>query len=596
MVSDLHQLYQFKGHNAQFWPLLLSFARRQLQAEHAWLLRRRDDDSWTTLLGSGAQSCSVPATALQRLADSCLKDNPAVSVQQHQGTDLFARLIPDSSAPRPCVAIFACPQQSDEVTSKQSLLDVIATLPQIRNDQLSAATERLRSQGLASILELVHKLGESEEFKPAAMLCVNEIAALFHCQRVSLGWLKKGYIRLQSISHMDSFDAAMERVVKLEAAMEECSDQNEEVSLPATLPRGPVDRDHQQYAALVQQQHVISLPLRSADQVLGVITCERGDRPFQPGEIIQLRVLCDQLAAPLRQREKTDRLFSGRLSEKLHQSARALVGPHHSGLKLSAVAISLILLASLLISLPYRVEAPFILRSQDVRRITAPIDGFISRIDTELGLEVAKEQLLMQLDQRELVLQESAALANQLRFEREAEQARARNALIEMKIAVARADQAAAEVARIRLHLEQTAIRSPIQGRVVENLFEEKNGAAVNQGEPLFIVAAGERLYADLAIDEGDLQYVATRQIGELAFVSHPGEQFAFTLKRISPAATKDSSSGNVFAARSNDLSRLRPWWRPGLSGIAKIDVGHRSLLWIMTHKTIRTLRLLAWW
>jgi hypothetical protein len=37
-------------------------------------------------------------------------------------------------------------------------------------------------------------------------------------------------------------------------------------------------------------------------------------------------------------------------------------------------------------------------------------------------------------------------------------------------------------------------------------------------------------------------------------------------------------------------------WWRPGMTGICKINAGDRSLLWILTHRTVEFLRMALWW
>jgi len=55
------------------------------------------------------------------------------------------------------------------------------------------------------------------------------------------------------------------------------------------------------------------------------------------------------------------------------------------------------------------------------------------------------------------------------------------------------------------------------------------------------------------------------------------------------PAADKE---GNVFVARCSFHESPPDWWRPGMTGVAKLDAGESSLLWILTHRLIDTLRL----
>jgi hypothetical protein len=52
----------------------------------------------------------------------------------------------------------------------------------------------------------------------------------------------------------------------------------------------------------------------------------------------------------------------------------------------------------------------------------------------------------------------------------------------------------------------------------------------------------------------------------------------------------------NVFLLRCAVVGKPEPWWRPGMTGVAKINVDRRTLLWILTHRTVDFLRLYFWW
>ena len=81
----------------------------------------------------------------------------------------------------------------------------------------------------------------------------------------------------------------------------------------------------------------------------------------------------------------------------------------------------------------------------------------------------------------------------------------------------------------------------------------------------------------------------------ELAFTSRPDLTFDAVLDRIDPVA-ETNDQGNLFRVRCDVTEGVPVWWRPGMTGIAKIDGGRRSLLWIFTHRTIDFLRLYLWW
>lgn len=65
-------------------------------------------------------------------------------------------------------------------------------------------------------------------------------------------------------------------------------------------------------------------------------------------------------------------------------------------------------------------------------------------------------------------------------------------------------------------------------------------------------------------------------------------------MTRIIPAAEVKSGE-NTFPVRMTMNEKPPFWWRPGMSGVVKIEAGDRPLIWIATHRLIDYLRLLLW-
>ena len=123
----------------------------------------------------------------------------------------------------------------------------------------------------------------------------------------------------------------------------------------------------------------------------------------------------------------------------------------------------------------------------------------------------------------------------------------------------------------------------------------ERIGAPVKQGDLLFKVAKTSRLYVEADVSERDIHEVRTGATGEIAFASQPKLKFSVGVVRIQ-AAGEPKETGNIFPVREAFVGTPAPWWRPGMSGVAKINVGKRRLIWVLTHRTIDYLRLLLWW
>jgi len=147
----------------------------------------------------------------------------------------------------------------------------------------------------------------------------------------------------------------------------------------------------------------------------------------------------------------------------------------------------------------------------------------------------------------------------------------------------------------VRYHLEHSELKAPFAGIVVEGDLKELLGAPVKKGDVLFKVARIEKMYAELKVNERDIHEVAADATGEIAFVSRPDLTFPIRVERIDPVAVTQEKE-NIYLVRVLFQEVASPWWRPGMSGVAKINVGKRNILWIFTHRTIDFLRIFFWW
>jgi multidrug resistance efflux pump len=208
---------------------------------------------------------------------------------------------------------------------------------------------------------------------------------------------------------------------------------------------------------------------------------------------------------------------------------------------------------------------------------------------------VTAGQVLFSLDIRDLLLEESAARANLVRHEREAERARAANALGEMRIAEAIAEQARAHLEQARWRLSRSDVKAPFSGAVIEGDLKRRLGAPVRAGDVLMQVARLDALFFDVQVAERDINHVLVGARVRVGFASQPDTRFLAAVERIEPSA-RSTPQGAIFVVRCRLVDPQAPWWRPGMGGIAKIEAGWRMPLWIVTHRTIEWLRMRLWW
>jgi multidrug efflux pump subunit AcrA (membrane-fusion protein) len=154
-----------------------------------------------------------------------------------------------------------------------------------------------------------------------------------------------------------------------------------------------------------------------------------------------------------------------------------------------------------------------------------------------------------------------------------------------------------AELALVEEQIARTRVVASFDGVVVSGDLSQSLNAPVERGQVLFEVAPLDGYRIVLRVDERDMAHVAIGQRGELAVTAMPGEALPFTVTSIVPVNLAQDGR-NVFRveARLEDeklggSARLRP----GMTGVGKIHVEERRLVWIWTRSFTDWVRLKLW-
>jgi hypothetical protein len=607
MLADVRRLRKFQGAPNEFWPSLVTALSRLASANRGIILRKdpRNPGQWLKLgewstEGHADRVVGSYLRCLPELAELCLVegrgllplDTPVPGVRHFA----FGVALHFQDETQQCIAAFLGLSTTEaEIVQRMFRLELAADIPLAYQSHQATQQARRDVQKFASVLDVVVPVNAETRFLAAGLAFCNVLASTFTCERVSLGWVQGGFVRLRSISRTERFDKRMGAVSAIEKIMEEALDQDEEVLHPKPEGATFVAKDHEAFARANEAGHLVSLPLRIDRKPVAAVTCERKERPFDTLEVQQLRLAVDTVSRRLSDLQKSDRWFGARWLLAFRERSAKWLGPEHTWAKVGAILGAAAVIALILPICPYRVEGDFILRSDEVSYLTAPFEGYIKSVEVRPGDTVPTGGALLSLNTDQLALDEAAAVADQTRYRREAEKARANNSPADMRISLALADQATARLELSRYRLKQARLVSPFEGVVVEGDLRQRLGAPVRQGDALFKLARLDALYVEVEVNERDVHEILNKSAGEISFLAQPKQKFPIKITRVEPAGMPKEKQ-NVFLVRATLPESRETWWRPGMSGVAKIDVERRTLLWILTHRTVDFLRLYLWW
>lgn len=420
----------------------------------------------------------------------------------------------------------------------------------------------------------------------AATALAAELAELLHCRRVSVGLLEGERMRIAGSSQAGEIDSRHAAAAALGAAMHEAIDQRLSVAWPALLPHPPVSLAQRQLAGAGQ---ACSVPIVSGTEVVGAVTLERDAQPrFLATEIALCEDVCSFAGPVLELKRLNETPWHRRMRDRIREN---LAAPGRSRMAWAGGLLALAI--AMAVPLPWRVSAPARLEGSVQRAVVAAADGFLQQTHVRPGDRVTAGQVLAQLSSQDLELERARRESELRQHENGYRAALARNDRTQMVISQSRAAEAQALLTLAETQLERSRLVAPFDGIVIKGDLTQNLGAPVQKGETLMLLAPSDSFRLIVEVDESDVGAVRAGQKGQLALAARPDEPLRFTTRRIVPVATA-ADGRNYFEVEATPEVQQADL-RPGLTGVAKIEVGRRSLAWLLFHRAVDWLRLALW-
>jgi RND family efflux transporter MFP subunit len=292
-------------------------------------------------------------------------------------------------------------------------------------------------------------------------------------------------------------------------------------------------------------------------------------------------------------KRREERSFWSKGIEALLEFSAGVFGPSRLKLKLAVLSALALLTAFFFIDGDYRVTAPASIEGEVRQILVAPQAGYVEQAGVRAGDLVEKGQLIAALDDRNLRLERQKWQSQRNKIEKEYQDALAKRDRTELSVLRAKIDQVDAELSLVDEKIERTRLRAPFEGIVVSGDLSQSLGAPVETGQVLFEVAPLESYRVVLEVDEHDVAGLDAGKPGHLIIAALPQTSLAISLDRVVPVAVSGEAS-NFFRVEAS-LDEPSSLLRPGMRGVAKVEMGQRNLLWIWTHAVFDRIRLWAW-
>jgi len=389
-----------------------------------------------------------------------------------------------------------------------------------------------------------------------ALALVNKAKGFLDVQRVSLGWVRRGKVKLGAISEQDYIDKRTNLSRALVTAMGEA----DEAERPIIFPPPPDDESalaadpaevtpaHAALADLTEDHSIASYPLRAGEDTVAVVTFERQRSQHFSNEERRLQsVACEQIGPLLGLARRNHRNILARLRDAGASLIEKLFGKGHVIAKLVALGILAALAIGIFGRWTLKVSGTARLAPATRRVYAAPFDrAILSETMVLPGQIVRKDDPLFRFEDEELQLALREARSKLTETQAKLEVHFAKQEMAEVKIAKAQIEDLTAQVDILEHRIARAVVYATFDGVVLSGDLRQLIGSPFQMGQTLLEVAPLRDLLLFVEAEQGDVALVEVGQNGTFATKARPNVTLDFIVEKVRPMS-EVREQANVF-------------------------------------------------
>ncbi|MBK7641964.1 MAG: HlyD family efflux transporter periplasmic adaptor subunit [Planctomycetes bacterium] len=581
----------------------LACAGRHFHALHARIELRTSaqvlNESWTAEDGDPAFWNSA---AEQSLTEVLAEGEPHTKLFRQRSGELALAIV---AAPvldaRACVAGALCllvPVRNQAEAERLALeLSPVAALVGLSAHSIESARAVQGSNALSP--QALRRASDTSSRLELAITITNSLRTKTGSDQVALGLVRGKQVEVLSISGLDEVKQQSHGVVALRGVMEECLDHGDRTVhqqlqdfRKASDPTG--HRLVRQWHQEVGGAAVAALPLRTRGRISAVLALRRAaEHPFTREELDEIARLVDPYGPALDLVERAHQGLRAHARRTFDETLERLRAPRTVRRALALVALAGAFLWLAFGTRDYQLSLPARVIPGKALHLCAAFEGPLAQAQARAGDSVQAGELLARFDTRELELERERLEHERKAFEIEGRRAFAAGQLAQSEVCDARAAESAAALALVERKIALSDVRAPVSGVVLAGDLSKRVGGIFAKGEALFEVAPMDHLALEIQVPESSVGWLSIGQAGRFAGFARPEDRQEITLTRIAPAAQVQGTQ-TVFSVEAGSVEQAA-WMRPGMEGMALIEVGERPLWWVLSHQALDWLHMHVW-
>jgi len=481
---------------------------------------------------------------------------------------------------------------------KDFLEDVaIQAATAIRNANLFQAEKKARE--LDALLEVSREITATLDLDRVLATVVNRADAIVPCERcaILLGEGARSEIRAVSghleVNRKDPHIRDLEEVltwVHLTGSGLYVSELDGEIEHEREETREKLRR----YFEKSGMKTFVAFPLKDEEGHLGTLSLESSQPYFVSEDQLEiLNILVNQATVAIRNASLYRQIpLLGVVQPIAAWRARLRKIPRWRWLRDGAYAAALL---AVLVLVPWnmKVGGTVVVLPERNSAVTSEVEGVVDAVYHHEGDRVQKGDVLATLVQRDYRMRLEEAQARFEMADREVAQGEAGMNATGARQARLRRDQLREELDLMRQEMARTRLAAPVDGVVLTPRLEQRAGTLLRRGDVLCRIADMQDVSVEIRVPETEVGEITAGQRVRLKIDSFPTRTFHGEIEIVGQIVVEEAG-GRFLVTRGRVDGAALPL-KTGMLGHARIEVGRRSLGYVLLRRPARFLWRTLW-
>jgi RND family efflux transporter MFP subunit len=454
-------------------------------------------------------------------------------------------------------------------------------------------TER-KAKELDALLTISREITSTLNLDKVLLTIVNQSATLIPYERAAIALQDKNAVDLRAVSGRLEVDKGSPDMRDLQNILTWAASLGTGIYISELGGQIATDREETKekfklHFEKTRMKSFVSMPLKDEEGDLGILSFESSAPYFLDERHLEVAsILANQATVAIRNAQLYRQVpLMDIMAPLMRRKDKLLKMPKHQKM-FSAAVVAVIIAILTFVPWNMKILGDVSVLPQHRTPVISSVEGIVKNVYFREGAPVSRGAVLSQLQDEDyrLSLDDQKTQRDLLLKQISRSQSTADSS--SLRLQQIQLEQTEREIAFYQQLLDYTRLTAPVDGILITPKIEEKIGSFLRKGDQFCELADMRSTRAEVNIQESDISYLKVGQEIRLKMNAYPTKKFygKVTLLGAQVTSNNDTSAYRLEAQIDNTDLLLKS----GMVGKAKIDVGYRSIGYVILRKPVRFL------